>query len=472
LSTALETFRDYESIINDLHATWTPHAGQVKCGRALFQDDKRTVFIQCGRKWGKTEIIMYFLYRWALVNPGSACYYISPFQKQSKEIIWANGRLQTFVPRKYISSINNTEMRITLTNGSFIKCDGSDNYEAYRGIEPHMVVYEEFKDFRPEFHVAMDPNLSVHNAPLVIIGTPPNVDCQFTDMAKECRTDPEKFFIEEPTESNPHINKGWLHKKKMELIARGEEDVWMREYMGKYMKGGSSKIFPMITDAIKIPHPQLMKLLRPDIKKLTKYIIADPAGASVFGVLFAMINPYTKIIYLLDEIYESRQGRMTVDSVGSRILEKRNEFWHPRSDSDWHFGHDEAATWWANELRDRFGVNSMPTAKAMHKKEDGLSLIKDILLYGKLIMSDRCEKTFWELDNYIKDAKGNIPKVNDHQIDNLRYLLGADLYDLVDVSEATPRENSEDYRGSTIKDDFPNLDSFGRMDNDSDIEHW
>jgi hypothetical protein len=362
-------------------------------------------------------------------------------------------------------------MRITLSNGSFIKLDGSDNFDAYRGIEPHMVVFEEFKDFRPEFYNAMEPNLIVHDAPLIIIGTPPINDCQFTDVAAECRNDPTKFYIEEPSENNPHISKAWLDKKKAELIARGEEDVWQREYMGKYVKGGSSKIFPMITDSIMRPHAVVMAEIRKDIRKLKKYVMADPAGATVFGVLFTMINPYTKVIYMVDEIYESRQGLMTVDSVGSRIIKKRDELWFPRSDDDWHFGHDEAATWWANELADRFNINSMPTSKSQHKKEDGLSLIKDIMLYNKLVISDRCVKAFWELDNYIKDSHGKIPKVNDHQIDNFRYTLGADLYDITDVHAVPEHERSEEFRGARIDHDFPELDSFGKMDNDS-IEHW
>ena len=95
----------------------------------------------------------------------------------------------------------------------------------------------------------------------------------------------------------------------------------------------------------------------------------------------------------------------------------------------------------------------------------------DIMRYNKLVISDRCVKTFWELDNYIKDANGNIPKVNDHQIDNFRYLLGAEMYDINDVHRLPDRERSEDYRASKISDDFPELDSFGRIDNDS-IERW
>ena len=461
----------YANVIDILHTgKWQPHAGQIKAGRALFQDNKKTVFIQCGRKWGKTELIMYFLYRWALSNPNASCYYISPFQKQSKEIIWANNRIQNFIPEKHIADTNKTEMRITLHNKSFIKLDGSDNFEAYRGVEPDMVVFEEFKDFRPEFYTAMEPNLAVKNAPLIIIGTPPKQECQFTQLAAECRNDPTKFFIEESSYSNPHISRAWLDKKKDELIARGEWDVWEREYMGRYVKGGADKIFPMIKDSMIKPHHGVIHETRKDIKRLWKCIMADPAGASTFGVLFVGIHPNTRRVYLLDEIYETKQALMTVDNIGKQLIEKRNEIWYPRDDDDWHYGYDEAATWWANEMRDRFDINFMPTRKAYRKKEEGLSLIKDIMLHDLLTISDRCQKTFWELDNYMKDKHGKIPKENDHQIDNIRYTLDAYMYDL---NQTIPEEEKvlEPFEKRTLSSDFDDVDNFGRIVH-SDVERW
>ena len=366
--------------------------------------------------------------------------------------------------RKHIASINNSEMRITLTNGSFIKCDGSDNYESYRGIEPHFVVYEEFKDFRPEWHQAMEPNLLVHNAPLLIIGTPPEIDGQFTVMAAEARADPEKFFIEAPSLDNPHVSKEWLYKKRDALIAKGELDVWLREYCGKYVKGGSNKIFPMLSEEIKKPHDEVLRLIERDKKKLWKCVMSDPAGSSCFAVLVAMINPYTRMIYLIDELYEKRQTYMTVNHVGQFITRTMDDLYIPRGEDDgWHLGYDEAATWFANEMRDHFQLNLTPTQKSLKKKEEGLSLIKDILLQGKLVMSDRCVHTFWELDNYMK-INGKIPKENDHEIDNFRYILGAYMYDLNPAEDPEFKEvKDENFRSARISDDFPELDDFGKL---------
>ena len=167
----------YVDTIKALHGRWTPHTGQIQVGKALFTDNCKQIFVQCGRKWGKTDLIEYILWRWAQLNPGSSCYYISPFFKQSKEIIWANQRIQNFGPREWLNpgdkGINNSELRLKFRNGSFIKLDGADNFDAHRGTEPHILVYEEFKDHNPKFHEAMDPNLAPHDAPLVVIGTPP-----------------------------------------------------------------------------------------------------------------------------------------------------------------------------------------------------------------------------------------------------------------------------------------------------------
>lgn len=453
----------YTKTINALHSSWSPegHPGQITVGRAIFNENKKKVFVQCGRKWGKTEIIIYTLWRWCQSFPNQSCYYISPFYKQSKEIIWANNRVQTFGPRDWLlpgsQGINKSELRITFKNGSFIKLDGSENFEAYRGIEPHLMVYEEFKDFRPEFHVAMDPNLAVYEAPLLVIGTPPDRECQFLDIAKDFYNDPEGMFITEPSERNPHISKEWLSKKKKELLERGEWDVWEREYMGKYVPGGISKIFPMLSRKKHIvPHRQILDEIKKDRKKMSWYVIADPAGSSVFGLLFCCVNHYTKKWYFLDEIYENDQKEMTTRKIMRRVKQKTEEL-YPSEFADWRYIYDEQATWFKNEAFDFDETFFEPTQKALNKKESGLTLIKDSLFAGKVAISDRCVKLFWEADNYFKDKNGKIPKENDHLLDCWRYAYAADNYELNTVDEPQPDPEEDKWQKNTFETDFPEL---------------
>ena len=443
-------------IMEDLHSKWTPHAGQLKAGKALFSEGINNIFIQCGRKWGKSEFCVYSLWRHALLNPGSACYYLAPQQKQAREIIWASNRLQKFGNVKYIKVIKEQEMRIVFKNGSFIKVDGSDNYESYRGITPDFVVYDEFKDFHPKFHEGMAPNLAVRQAPLVIIGTPPDRECQYTVLADEFKKLSDCYWIRMDSYSNPHIAREWLDREKEKLAARGEEDVWQREYEARFIRGGASAIFPMLSEDRHVyPHNDLRNEIRRDIKKLDWFCITDPGTTTCFAALIGAVNPYTKKLYILDEIYETDQQNTSVRNIYPRLDSKMAEF-YPTGDveEDWTKVYDEAAAWFSTEVLQQYGIYFFPTQKHLNKKEHGLSLIKDIMLHDLIKISDRCSKLLWEMLNYVKDDKGNIPKKDDHLIDCLRYLLAADNYSMVEAMEIKKQHNDEQRRGFSLKEDF------------------
>ena len=442
----------YARIIKALNSCFKPHDGQVKVGRALFQEQVKDIFVEAGRSWGKTYLMSYLLWRWAILNPGSQNYYFAPYMKQAREIIWANGILKNFGPREWIGEENNTEMRIPFNNGSFIKADGSDNVNAYRGVKPNgLIIFDEFKDFREEFFEAFDPNRSAFDAPLIIIGTPPGRECQFTKIRDEFKANPSRRYFHGPSTENPYISPQWLENKRQELIARDEEDVWQREYLAMQVSGGATKILPMISKAIVRPHAEILNKINRDRKRLEWILFADPAASSTFAVLFCAHNPYTKELYLLDELYEQDQAKMTVKTLGSAIISKRKEI---DDRYEWRQGYDEAASWFQNEMLDNFDEHFEPSMKHANSKDSGLTLIKDIILQGKLLISERCIKTFWEMDNYYKDKNGNIPKKDDHLIDNFRYILAALHYSLPEAR--APEEPNYENR-TRIKNDFPNL---------------
>ena len=462
-------YRD-QDIIEQILSKWTPHQGQIKIGQALFRDGYKSIFVQCGRKFGKTELITYILWAWAYLYPGASCYYIAPFMKQAKEILWANRRMQTFGPREWIKDVNNSELRVNFANDSFIKLDGSDNFDAYRGIEPHILVMEEYKDHRPEFMESMRPNLAVYDAPIIFIGTPPeSSDNIFLTDAEEHKHDPNKFFYKATSLENPHIDRAWLDEEKARLYARGEGDVWEREYMAEFVRGGANKIFPMLKEEMVKPHDELVESIQRDKRKLEWFLCADPAAASIFAVLFGAYNPYTKEWFILDEIYESSQAEMTVERIGMKILSKRNELFAYRW-KEWRQIYDEAETWFMNEMLDRFSEAFEPTHKMKTDKTTGISLTKDIMFHKKIHISSRCTKFFWELDNYQKDKNGKIPKKHDHLIDCFRYMLHAAAYDYIEQKEFI-EERDSDKRMFKLEDDFPGFDGTGeRKDEWMDFE--
>jgi len=453
----------YAQIISDLHKTWSPHTGQLSIGKKLVSGDTQTLFIQCGRKWGKTEFAVYMLWRHALLNPGSACYYVAPTMTHGRKLIWTDPRLTTFGSNKYIDRINSTEMIVRFKNGSFIQVLGSENYQAANGLRPGFLVYDEFCEFHHRFHETMNPNRMVYKCPLVIIGTPPMQDSlnreQYITFADECKDAKDSFWISQDSYSNPHISADELDKERDKLLARGEDYIWYSQYMAKITAGGANVVFPMLDKARHVrPHKDVYNEIRRDLNKLEWYCVSDPGTTTVMAFLFVAVNPYNKRIYVMDEVYEKRPEHTSVRNIIPTVKKMTKEL-SPHSDFDeeWVKVYDEAAAWFSNEVMQQYGYYFQPTNKVHNKKETGISLIKDILIHKAAVISDRCEKLVWEMENYVADEQGKFPKKHDHLIDCLRYFLGASHYNMVSVMEAArslgPRRPGDEGDGNMKWDD-------------------
>lgn len=425
------------------------HPDQIKQLRDFYSGKINDVFLSCGRKWGKSELIGYVLWRHALLNPGSACYYVCPENSHAREIMWNNNRMQRFLGEdssKYIKSITNQDMVIRFKNGSYIRCIGSENYMVANGLTPHIAVYDEFKGFNPRWHTEFAPNRAAKAAPLIIIGTKPragnkNMD-QYNEILDYMRKNSNSCYVADRTTFDNPINHLPDQKRQIEhdiaiLRARGEEDVVQLEYYSKVIPGGKRAIFPMFDEKVHIQsHNDLMNEIKKDIKRLEWVWVADPGSTTVFGMLFAAFNPYTGKLYILDEIYAKDQKDTSVGIIVPRGETKAISL-YPNSNlhDDWIKVADEAAAWFITECLNRYNIYFSPAEKWRGTKEDGLSLIKDQLLHNAVAISDRCENLATEMRKYAKDDSGKIPKRDDHLIDCFRYLNLAIRYDFTTLTE-------------------------------------
>lgn len=457
----------HTQVLQDLHSKFIPHKGQIPIGKAIFMDGKKRIFIECGRKFGKTEIVLYCLYRWALLYPNSYCYYIAPYKDQIKDLIWANGRLPYFLPeplmKKYGITINNSDFRVIFGNGSFIRCDGADNYEKGRGYSATgLCVYDEFKDHNPKFHEGFEPNLAITDAPLIFIGTPPSSDeggfDRWCSVADEVQESEIGYYINRPSMTNPHVSKEYFVRKEKELRAIGEYWRFQKEYLAMRVRGSGRSIFPMLD---RLKHVRSYNDLIASIKVYRKhwdfFVAFDPGSAKCFAVVLGAVNRYSKQVMLLDEIYATKQEDTFVSNIIPKTIEKMKEV-HPIME-DWFCVYDYAATWFANEVQAQFSedINVHPCQKDLKNKENKLSLIKDMLVRGFLVMSDRCEKLYWEMEKYSTDENGKIPKEDDHAIDALRYFLNAANYHQIPADAPLPEQEL-----------YPNIRAF-RKENDPSL---
>lgn len=430
------------------------HEGQVTALAPLFDDRNiGTLLIACGRKFGKTELALYLLWRQALLFPNSAVYYVAPSREQAKKLLWDVRRLHHYMSEKYQDGKpNNRDLMIRLKNGSFIQLMGSENYEAANGLSPHLIVYDEFKAFNPNFHRTMGPNRVTHGAKLVVIGTLADSGAinrkEYFALMKFCKEDPSAHVHVATTFDNP-INKLPYKKRAIEeeialLRARGDEDVVQREFFSRIIPGGSRSVFPMFSRVSQVvPHEDLKKEIEKDMNDLQWYCTMDPGSSTCFAVLFVAINPFTKQVYVLDEIYKTKQDETVISIIGPeimRICRELNPFISLKE--DWVKTYDEAGRWAANEILATYDLSFQQTMKWANEKDAGLSLIKDIMLHGLIKFSSKCVNTIDEVENYAKNDKGKIPKINDHTIDCLRYTLFADNYDINEALRAKESPNT------------------------------
>jgi hypothetical protein len=469
----------HSQVLTDLHSKFVPHKGQIPIGKAIFIDNKKRIFIECGRKFGKTEIVLYCLYRWAMLYPNSYCYYIAPYKDQIKDLVWANGRLPYFLPenlmKKYGITINNSDFRVMFGNGSFIRCDGADNYEKGRGYSATgLCVYDEFKDHNPKFHEGFEPNLAITDAPLIFIGTPPSSDEQGFDrwisVADEVESSDIGFYINRPSMTNPHVSKEYFVRKEKELRLIGEYWRFQKEYLAQRVRGSGRSIFPML-DSKKhtTVHQNITNMIGMTPKHFDYFAAFDPGSAKCFAVVFGCVNRYSKQMFILDEIYATKMEDARVNAIVPLAMEKMRAI-YPILD-EWHCVYDYAATWFMNEVQAQYSedINVFPCQKDLKNKETKLSLIKDMLVKGFLILSDKCKKLYWEMEKYSTDENGRIPKEDDHAIDALRYLLNAANYHQVPADAPLPeQEIYKDIRAFRLDND-PTLkedDIYGDVNTD------
>jgi hypothetical protein len=445
-------------IISDLNLVFKPHVGQIPIGKALFGDDKKLIVIECGRKFGKTDLLCYALYRWAMTNPNSYSYYIAPWAKQIQDLVWANGRMPMFLPdhlmKKYVLSVNNTDKRIMFKNGSFIKCEGSDNYEAGRGFSATgMVAYDEAKDHNPNFHNAFEPNLAITDAPLLVVGTPSydddNLLTRLGDLAKITTTGSYNNF---PSHMNPFISKEYLARKEQEFRDRGDYDIFELEYLAKRVKIGKKYIFPMLKKSMIKPHKEVLEHVTRNRKDYDFYTGYDPGSVKCFAVGMFAVHRFDRHIIALDEIYATKLGENSVRQIVPVSLFKANEI-NP-NDDDWLDCYDHAAAWFASEIAYEYPDYPhalFPCEKDLKNKEAKLSLIKDILLNGLMTFSDRVVSGYLEMDNYKLDDNGKLVKENDHWIDLFRYVLNLAGYSTIEG--ARPLDFTERFKMGTPQQD-------------------
>jgi hypothetical protein len=154
----------------------------------VFSSRKRFRVLVAGRRFGKSYLSCIELLRGAIERPGETFFYAAPTYRMAKDIAWKV--MKKLVPKAWIKSKNETDLKIELVNGSTIELKGTENAMALRGRSLAGVVLDEaaFMDAEVWFEV-IRPALADKQGWALFISTPDGTASWFYDLWCYCEND-------------------------------------------------------------------------------------------------------------------------------------------------------------------------------------------------------------------------------------------------------------------------------------------
>lgn len=154
---------------------YSPRDYQIPIFAALDNDYRRACLVW-HRRAGKDLTLWNLTIKKALERKGTY-FYSLPTYNQAKKVIWSGMsnegvRFLDHIPNEITRSLNNTEMRVTLGNGSIIQLVGTDNIDSIVGTNPVGVVFSEYSLQNPKAWELIRPILALNEGWAVFNYTP------------------------------------------------------------------------------------------------------------------------------------------------------------------------------------------------------------------------------------------------------------------------------------------------------------
>jgi hypothetical protein len=155
-------------------------------------DTHRFRVIIAGRRWGKTFLSIRALAR-AAREPDRRIFYVAPTYRMAKQIVWDQLKYR-LMDLNWVARVNESDLTISLINGSRISLRGADNPDSLRGVGLDFVVMDEFAmiDSRTWTEV-LRPTLSDRSGSAMFISTPMGTGNWAYELFQQSQRDPETW---------------------------------------------------------------------------------------------------------------------------------------------------------------------------------------------------------------------------------------------------------------------------------------
>ena len=416
---------------------YTPHPKQLE----IHQSPARFKVANFGRRGGKSTTAQNYILHpgpknagmdWpikgALQDPGRY-WIIAPTYTQAKSIYWRGLMFSkdphdtTAIPKELIAKRNESELIITLVNGSTIELKGADNPDSLRGAGIKGAVLDEYAFWTDPtaWEYVIQPALSDNGGWALFISTPNGFN-HFYEMAQHAQNTEGWSYHKATIWDNPNI----ADDEKKRLEAEIDPDTWAQEYLGEFrkMKG---LVYPEFSQDIHVYDPTSASDMQRVFGKTnvplggTYALGIDPGTRNALAGVFLFLD-YDDNWYLTDELYEREA---TTERAYRLIKQKMGANYYSIKVAD------QAAAQFILDMNAIHGLGIEAQKKTRDGIPEGIRLIRQMLkiqeLTGKpkFFVSNRCVNFIREIESYRYDEANNREdpiKENDHLMDALRYV--------------------------------------------------
>ncbi len=193
--------------------------------------DKRFRCIIAGRRWGKTFLAITEIAKFTRY-PRKRCFYVAPSYRMAKTIVW-NDLVEKLTKHKWIKSVNNSDLTITLRNGSTISLRGADNENSLRGVGLDFLIMDEYADIKENtWYEILRPTLSDRNGSALFCGTPRGYGNWSYELFTKAQSDPDNWAsFQFTTLEGGRVSPQEIEQAKQDL----DERTFAQEYLGSFV---------------------------------------------------------------------------------------------------------------------------------------------------------------------------------------------------------------------------------------------
>ena len=275
------------------------------------------------RRMGKDKMVFANVPKKMMERVGTYFYFL-PTYNQARKVIWNGADKEGFrfldhFPKEIVKNVNETEMRITLTNGSILQLIGADNIDRVVGTNPIGVVFSEYALMKPEVWNLISPILAENGGWAVFVYTPRGQNHAY-ELLKMAEKNPRWYVEVLPVSKTHAVPEVDLLEQKMTMadgLYKQEYECDFTENASAVFKNVRKHVYPLS----EYTHNDFgMYQIGVDLAKSNDYTVITPFDLTTFKV--GPQDSFNQIDYSLQKakieavFYRHNKGRIIMDSTG------------------------------------------------------------------------------------------------------------------------------------------------------------